>query len=300
MNRNNIHKRGYDFDLLQNKYPAIIPYIITTKDGKQSINFADPKAVKILNTALLFTHYQIKYWHFSDEHLCPAIPGRVDYIHYLNDLLDKEGIKNPTILDIGTGASVIYPLLGQTVAKWKFVATDITQKTLEQAQKIIKTNKLDKFIKLRHQTDKSAIFKGIIKKTDSFAASMCNPPFYSSLEEANKATSQKLKGLAKSKKTDIAQDNGLIEKKIQKPQRNFSGKNNELWYKGGEKAFVHNYLYESSFYKDKVNWFSILVSNKKNIKSMQLSLEKLGATSIKTIPMQHGNKITRIVAWTFL
>jgi len=30
------------------------------------------------------------------------------------------------------------------------------------------------------------------------------------------------------------------------------------------------------------------------------SLKKLGATEIKTIPMHQGNKVTRIVAWTFL
>ena len=33
---------------------------------------------------------------------------------------------------------------------------------------------------------------------------------------------------------------------------------------------------------------------------MYQSLEKLKATQIKTIPMYHGNKITRIVAWSFI
>jgi len=33
---------------------------------------------------------------------------------------------------------------------------------------------------------------------------------------------------------------------------------------------------------------------------MYKSLNKLGATEIKTLPMQLGNKISRIVAWTFL
>ncbi len=294
MNRNNRHKKGYNFDRLQKTFPAIKPFIISNKKGEPSIDFANPKAVKALNTALLFTDYHIKYWQFSDEHLCPAIPGRVDYIHYLKDLLLNTGTNSTKmILDIGTGASLIYPLLGHSLFKWNFVATDITIRSLEQAQKIVKTNKLTDSISLRHQKNKASIFNGIIKETDKFAASICNPPFYSSLEEANKATSQKIQGL-----TQTSEDN--INKLPSKPVRNFSGKDNELWYLGGEKAFLHNYLYESSFYKEQVDWFTILVSNKKYLKSMQKSLDKLGASAIKIIPMQHGNKITRIIAWTFL
>jgi 23S rRNA (adenine1618-N6)-methyltransferase len=117
-----------------------------------------------------------------------------------------------------------------------------------------------------------------------FSASICNPPFFTSEEEMLKASAQKLKGLGKS------------ENKI----RNFSGKHNELCYTGGEKAFVHNYLYESSLYKTNCFWYTTLVSKKENVKSMCKSLNKLGATEIKILPMQLGNKISRIVAWTFL
>ena len=294
MNRNNRHKSGYDFDILTKADPRLTPYVKTKDDGKKTIDFADPNAVKALNTALLLVHYKIKYWHFSDEFLCPAVPGRVDYLHYLDDLFQKNKIENPSILDIGTGASLIYPLLGNAVFQWKFVASDIHQKSLEQAQKIIRVNRLEKKIVLRHQQNKASIFKGIIKPNDRFAASICNPPFYGSLEEANKATLKKISGLKKKTASIEATSD-----KIPKINRNFSGKEHELWYPGGEKAFVHNYLYESSFYKEQIQWFSILVSNKKNIKSMQQSLEKLKATSIQNIPMQHGNKITRIIAWTF-
>ena len=114
---------------------------------------------------------------------------------------------------------------------------------------------------------------------------MCNPPFYRSEEEAIQANTRKLKGLGTSSNTTA---------------RNFSGKSKELWYKGGEKAFVHTYLYESSLHKKRSFWYTTLVSKKENLESMYASLKKLEATEIKTIPMHHGNKITRIVAWTFL
>jgi len=133
------------------------------------------------------------------------------------------------------------------------------------------------------QRDSSQILNNILKPSGVFSASICNPPFFKSEEEMLEASNQKLKGLGKSEKI-----------------RNFSGNYNELCYKGGEKAFVHNYLYESSLFKTNCYWYTTLVSKKENVKSMYKSLNKLGATEIKTLPMQLGNKISRIVAWTFL
>ena len=60
--------------------------------GKQTINFFNPQAVKALNKALLVTHYGIRYWDIPKNYLCPPIPGRADYIHYIADLIDPEGV----------------------------------------------------------------------------------------------------------------------------------------------------------------------------------------------------------------
>ena len=111
---------------------------------------------------------------------------------------------------------------------------------------------------------------------------MCNPPFYKSQEEAMQANARKLEGLGK-----------------RSEGRNFSGKQQELWYTGGEKAFIHNYLYESSLFKKQCVWFTTLISKKDLVKGMYTSLKKLGATDIKTINIGQGNKVSRIVAWTF-
>ena len=110
---------------------------------------------------------------------------------------------------------------------------------------------------------------------------MCNPPFFKSAEEAQGANKRKNKNLG----------NNTV--------RNFSGNNNELWYIGGEKAFLHNYLYESSLFKEKSKWFTSLVSKKENIKSLEKSSAKLGAVEFKVIPMSQGNKVTRIACWRF-
>ncbi|WP_308992307.1 23S rRNA (adenine(1618)-N(6))-methyltransferase RlmF [Mariniflexile litorale] len=282
----NKHKSGYDMDALCNAFPNLSPFVFENTFQTKTIDFANPKAVKALNTALLITYYGINFWEFPDANLCPPIPGRVDYIHHLSDLLLASKItQDISILDIGTGASCIYPILGHAEYKWKFTGVDVDEKSLKSAERIINKNKLSASISFLLQNEASQIFKNVLNTTDRFSASMCNPPFFKSEEDALQATTKKLKGL-----------DGLENQVV----RNFSGTHNELCYKGGEKAFLHTYLYESSLFKQQCFWFTTLVSKKELVKGMYDSLKKLGAKEIKTIPMGHGNKISRMVAWTFL
>ena len=281
---NNKHKNGYNFAALCEVYPALKPFVFVNKYKTETIDFSNSNAVKAINTALLLKYYKIKFWEFPDENLCPPIPGRVDYIHYLADLLKASEINEKVkILDIGIGANCIYPLLGNAAYNWKFTGTDIDEKSLKSAENIIKKNNLTEAITLKLQTDSTHIFERILNKEDKFSAVLCNPPFYKSQEDAMEANARKLEGL------------GNLSR-----GRNFGGKQQELWYKGGEKAFIHTLLYESSLFKTNCFWYTTLVSKKENAESMLPSLKKLGATNIKTIPMHQGNKVTRFVAWTFL
>ena len=275
----NIHNKGYNFEELLKANPELKTHVFSNEYGNSTVDFSDPKAVRELNRSLLIAYYNVKLWEFPDDNLCPPIPGRVDYIHHLNDLLKDE--KDISILDIGTGATCIYPLLGNAVYGWYFVGTDIDLDSLDSAQDIIDDNDLDPQILLRQQFDENNVLTGIIESEDSFTAAMCNPPFYKSAEEARGANRRKTRNLG---------TNAV---------RNFSGNNNELWYVGGEKAFLHNYLYQSSLYKKQVIWFTSLVSKKENIESLQKSAKKLGVREFKIIPMHQGNKVTRIVAWKY-
>jgi 23S rRNA (adenine1618-N6)-methyltransferase len=275
----NNFKNGYNFDELIIKNPELKQFVAKNEFGTVTIDFSNPEAVRELNKALICSLDKISNWNFPKENLCPPIPGRLDYIHYLADLLSLKG--EAKILDIGTGATCIYPLLGASVFDWSFVATDIDLDSLDVAQDIIDDNNLTEKIELRQQFKEENILKGIIVDGDSFTAVMCNPPFYKSAEEAQGANGRKSKNLG----------NNAI--------RNFAGNNNELWYIGGEKAFLHNYLYESSLYKTSSKWFTSLVSKKENVKSLEKSSKKLGALEFKVIPMHQGNKVTRIVAWRF-
>lgn len=286
MHKNSKHNKKYDFEALIKNYEPLKIHVYVNDYQTQTIDFSNPQAVKALNTALLYTYYEVEYWEFPDENLCPPVPSRVNYMHHLADLLKESHLKkNVHILDVGVGATCIYPLLGCATYNWHFVGSDIDTTSLKVAQHIIDKNNLGNSIELRRQNDPQQILNGIIKSTDKFAASVCNPPFYKSQAEAFEATRSKLKGLGKS--TDAV-------------VRNFSGTPKELSYAGGEKAFLHNYLYESSQHQERCFWYTSLVSNVNNVRSMQESLKKLGATDVRVIEMRQGNKVSRVVAWTFL
>jgi 23S rRNA (adenine1618-N6)-methyltransferase len=286
LHKNNKHSEGYDFELLVKSTPKLEEFVFTNSFGNVTIDFSKPEAVKLLNTALLKAHYGVVYWEFPDANLCPPIPGRVEYIHAIHNLLKKSGIKEKiTVLDVGTGASCIYPLLGHAEYGWHFIASEIDKQAIKSAQTILIKNKLTKAIELRYQDNEQNILTGVLKSNDKVSAVMCNPPFYKDEEHDNESTLLKQKGLGK---------------QTGKVVRNFSGTAKELWYPGGEKAFVHNYLYQSSLQKTNCFWYTCLVSRTQHVLSMETSLKKLGATDFKILQISLGNKISRVVAWTFL
>ena len=191
----NKHRGSYDLIQLCQSNKQLQPFIFTNKYGAKTIDFSNPNAVKELNRALLISDYQVRFWDFPDENLCPPIPGRVDYVHYLAGLLKSISSDRKTVMDIGTGASCIYPILGLSEYNWNFIATDVDIKSLNSAKSIIKKNGWNNSIELRLQKDKTQIFKGIIKDNDHLLATMCNPPFYRSALEAQQTNQSKQKSL---------------------------------------------------------------------------------------------------------
>ena len=142
----NPHRGRYDFRQLIACSPELAAFVATNEYGDESIAFADPAAVKALNRALLKLTYGITGWDIPPQYLCPPIPGRADYLHYLADLLaaGNGGIiprgKSVRVLDIGAGANCIYPLIGHREYGWQFVGTDIDPAALDNAQRILDAN----------------------------------------------------------------------------------------------------------------------------------------------------------------
>ncbi|MBU2018381.1 MAG: 23S rRNA (adenine(1618)-N(6))-methyltransferase RlmF [Bacteroidetes bacterium] len=286
----NKHQGRYDLRALSAKNLELKEFIFQNQFGNETIDFSNPEAVKCLNKSLLLHQYPLNFWDLPEDALCPPIPGRADYIHHLSDLLNENKCSNQfpvdsvKVLDIGVGANCIYPIIGHFEYGWSFVGADTEKSSLENAQTIIDKNAgLNKTIELRFQENKKRIFEGIVREEEKFHLTMCNPPFHASEEEANEGTNRKLANLG-------------IDSSI---GRNFAGKSNELWYPGGEKRFVNEIIFQSKKFGENCMWFTSLVSKSKNLKDLRKTLEKLEAKKIIEIPMGQGNKVSRILAWTF-
>lgn len=289
----NKNKDRYDLNALVKVVPELKAYIIPNKLGEDSIDFSQRKAVKLLNQGLLKHYYGINFWEFPDQNLTPPIPGRADYVHRMADLLMENNFgKLPegnkiTCLDIGTGASCIYPVIGVVEYDWNFIASDIDPDSVNAAQNIVQKNaQLKGKVSCKLQHAQGDVFYGILKKDEKVDLTLCNPPFHSSIEEARKGTLRK--------------ERNLSGKKTNSPTLNFAGNMNELIYPGGEYKFIHNMIRESEKFYQNCLWFSTIVSKQSNLKGIYKTLRKFGANEVRTISLGTGNKSSRIVAWSFL
>lgn len=304
MHSRNLHRNGYNFTALANTHPPLQSHLTVSPVGKTTIDFANPEAVKALNAALLAHHYNTPVWDIPTDNLCPPIPGRADYIHNLADLLqiesgvNRDKSKQISGLDIGVGANMIYPILGSQIYGWKFVGSDISDTSLKSARLILNANPaIKKKVRLRQQPDQACIFNNIIKQDDQFTFTMCNPPFHSSAQEAEKGSLRKTQSLARHKKKYQGSQDKYANSKHQR--LNFAGRSNELWCEGGESAFVQKMITESIQFSAQVQWFTTLISKRSNLEPIENLLAKANATEVKVISMGQGNKVSRFIAWRF-
>lgn len=288
----NRHRGRYDFKDLIGCCPDLAEFVIVNDYDDESIDFSNPEAVTMLNKALLKCFYDVDYWEIPPNYLCPPIPGRADYIHHIAELLGSinDGEipigKHVECLDIGVGANCVYPIIGNKEYGWSFVCSDVDAVSIASANQIIEANpRLKNAVECRRQTNPKNIFHGIIGKNEFYDLTICNPPFHASLAEAKMGTLKKL--------------SNLNNRKITTPIRNFGGQNQEIWCAGGESVFIEKIVGESVEFKDSCLWFSTLVSKQANLKSVYAALKFAKALVVKTILMGQGNKISRIVAWTF-
>jgi 23S rRNA (adenine1618-N6)-methyltransferase len=267
--------------------------VIPHPSGGDTINFADPVAVKALNRALLKDQYGIEEWDIPPGYLCPPIPSRADYVHHVADLLSDGNAENiprgskVRIFDVGVGANCVYPIIGSAEYQWRFVGSDIDPVSIEWSRRLIAANRILRHqLECRLQKSSTQIFAGVIGPCESFEASICNPPFHSSAREAAGGTLRKLKNLGRATGEKVV--------------LNFGGKSNELWCDGGEAGFVQRLIVQSARVARQFLWFTTLVSKRGSLPAIYQNLKIVDAAEVRTIAMAQGQKQSRMVAWTFL
>jgi 23S rRNA (adenine1618-N6)-methyltransferase len=298
MHPDNPHLDGYDFEALCECRSSLKKYVITAPNGQPTIDFSKPAAVKALNRALLALHYGVQGWDLPTGYLCPPVPGRLDYLLHLADLLAEENDGEPPVggliraLDVGVGANAIYPLLGTVRLGWSFVGIDIDATALANARQILEANpQLADQIELREQPVPENIFLGALRGGEKFDVTLCNPPFHESLAEAEAGSRRKWNQLGKPKAAGNA---------TQAPLLNFGGQVDELCCPGGERGFVQTMIEQSAGIAKRCLWFTTLLAKEANLPPIEKALKKARVADFRIIAMGQGQKQSRIIAWTFL
>ncbi|WP_395746742.1 23S rRNA (adenine(1618)-N(6))-methyltransferase RlmF [Prosthecobacter sp.] len=280
--RNRFNTR-YDFPALISVSPELAVFVKVNAHGDDSIDYADPQAVKALNAALLRQAYGVTHWDIPSGYLCPPIPGRSDCIHHLADLIGQRRGADVRVLDIGTGANCIYPLIGASEYGWSFVGAEVDAAACKWAQKIVAANPgVAGLIECRLQKSAAQCFHGIIRPGERFDLTLCNPPFHASAAEAAEGTQRKLRNLG-GKTTAL----------------NFGGRANELWCEGGELGFIRRMIAESVDFAQQCGWFTTLVSKSEHLRPLERTLRKANAAEVRIIDMAQGQKKSRMLAWRF-
>lgn len=283
----NRHQGRYDFPALIAAHPPLAPKVRPNGHGEQSIDFADPQAVMLLNQALLKLFYNLN-WQLPEGYLTPPVPGRADYVHALADLLagDNGGAipRDLDVMDIGCGANCIYPLIGHAEYGWRFTGTDTSAEAITAASQIVAGNPgLQRAVRLRRQKQPQAIFSGVIHKNERYHAVMCNPPFHASAADAAAGSQRKVRNLGLKQNAPL----------------NFGGHQTELWCEGGELAFIGRMIDESVAQGSSIVWFTSLVSRKENLPALRDRLAA-EACEVRIVNMAQGQKQSRFLAWSFM
>ncbi len=290
MHPNNPFRGDYPLPALADLVPELAAFFKKTPSGTLSLDFSKAEAVKWLNKALLMKEYRLRFWDVPDDYLTPPVPGRLDYLLAMADLLaaDHAGQvplgKSVRLLDIGTGASCIFPLLAQLHFGWLAIGSEVDARALKAAKAIVQFNpSLKGKIEIRQQTDATQVFAGIAGLEERFDCCVCNPPFYTSANQAARASDRK-----------------RLQLNIQPQQgRNFGGRPHELHRPGGEKAFALQMVKESEARPQLCRWFSVLLSNKAHETPIYQALLRAKAAAVEVLALKHGNKESRVIAWRF-
>ena len=273
-----------NFNHLGQKYPSFSPYVKKTKYNTYTIDWKNGEAVRELTKCLLNKDFGIQYYELPNNYLIPTLPSRLNYILYLKKLYNIFGIgaksKNTHyVFDVGTGANLVYPILGSKMFNWNFVCSEINNNSIKIANNIIQGNNIDpKKIVIIKQNDSTKIFDGILDnfqkflQKNKFIFSMCNPPYYDYENE-------------------IKFDNSHTDNEY-----NFE----EVYTKGGEKQFILQMIKESETYKNKIFIFTSLVGKKKNFLILKEILQKNKKLKfLKFETFFQGKNARWVLAWGY-
>ncbi|XP_048582639.1 RNA N6-adenosine-methyltransferase METTL16 isoform X2 [Nematostella vectensis] len=279
--RNRYKDSPPNFSELGAIYPEFKKFTRENSSGTVSINFKDPEALRAVTCCTLDHDFGLKL-DLPLDRLIPTVPLRLNYILWLEDLMKSLGEVAEAVwgLDIGTGASCIYPLLGAAIDNWNFIATEIDEFALGYAQRNVAQNGMDGKIKLKLVSPDSYLRKPLKDVTQKITFCMCNPPFFSCEEEA-------MFGASRTDKRPL-------------PTSVCTGSANETVTRGGEVEFVKGIIRDSMEMKDMISWYTTMLGKKSSLTEVMAFLKKNKIYAVTTTEFCQGKTRRWGVAWTFI
>lgn len=264
-----------DFLILIKEFPELKKYIIKHDEKIEEFSFdwSNNDLSLLMTKSILNYYFNIKYYDIPKGFLIPPVPSRLNYLNLINELIKDIEKENIIGVDIGTGANIIYPILGNSIYNWKFICSEINNESYNNAKLILQKNNLEENINLIKQENKNNIFVSIINQENKYTFSMCNPPYYDYEQEIK------------------------IEDKKRDTEYNFD----EVYYEKGELGFFERYFEESICYKKNIFLFTILIGKKSN---SEIIYDKINSYNniIKLCDIKKimtGNNVRYIIYWSF-
>ncbi|CAE6416714.1 unnamed protein product [Rhizoctonia solani] len=270
-----------DFGQLAAAFPPLKPFLFKSVSGGYSLNFKDDAANRTLTRALLKRDFGLDVTLLEDR-LCPPVPNRLNYILWISELVKVLSPDESIVgLDIGTGSTAIYPLLACSIHRtWRFIAADIDSRSLAAAQANIEQNPdVRDRICLYPTTSDAPILSSLLPENlsrigiqdASITFSMCNPPFYSDIEDVNRSA----------------------ENKEYDPHAVCTGALVEMVTPGGEVAFVQRMIDESMSLRGTCN----LLGKMSSVTALVNSIKEKGNYAVTELVQ--GATRRWVVAWSF-
>ena len=166
---------------LARQFPDVCDHVISrSANGHIVYDWNAPGATYAVTRALLKRDFALD-WQQPPQFLCPPVPGRLNYLLWVEDLVlqDAAAATSVCVADIGTGASAIFPLIGARRFGWSFIALDSSADALEHARANVDRNCLQHLVSLRLVPHDGNIADALALHP-SITHTMCNPPFFSS------------------------------------------------------------------------------------------------------------------------
>ncbi|BHF63724.1 Methyltransferase-like protein 16 [Sparganum proliferum] len=266
---------------------------ITDENGKVTLDFKQPKHLAALSRALLLEDFNLNV-EFPLDRLVPTIPLRLNYILWIEDILENLSSTNhpPLILDIGVGSSCIYPLLGARKNNWKFIGVESDARNFSSSLSVVESNSLRSSIYLLrvHDPRVSPLHQVFDELSESDFSGrspfridvvMANPPFFSDVADAVAVESTRSLSRCPAKSASSA-----ARQESQTP--------------GGEVGFATRLAEDSLNFSDSVGVFTLMLGKKRSVPLVRKKLHELGISQTSVYEMCQGRVMRWGIAWTFI